>query len=126
MNRQQFLKHTHALFSYFTSLVDAYAKVLQPTDVQRNNAKSGKTRQVYSTQFTYHVYVHACALRVRHYTQLYSYLVFYSQAVNCLFLYTVSASTACLTKGYLCGAAQCSCDACYAGTTRKSSTQMGI
>ncbi|CAN0488541.1 unnamed protein product [Ectocarpus sp. 12 AP-2014] len=41
----QFLKHTHALFSYFTSLVDAYTKVLQPTATQRAYVESGRDRQ---------------------------------------------------------------------------------
>ncbi|CAN0134833.1 unnamed protein product [Scytosiphon promiscuus] len=41
----QFLKHTHALFSYFTSLVDAYTKVLQPTAAQRAYVESGRDRQ---------------------------------------------------------------------------------
>ncbi|CAN0461945.1 unnamed protein product, partial [Hapterophycus canaliculatus] len=68
----QFLKHTHALFSYFTrcvqqqltqqqqqqqqqqmtrhrpfvrSLVDAYTKVLQPTAAQRTYVESGRDRQ---------------------------------------------------------------------------------
>ncbi|CAM9217321.1 unnamed protein product, partial [Phaeothamnion confervicola] len=40
----QFLKHTHALFSYFTSLVDAYAKVLQPTAAQRDAVDAGRDR----------------------------------------------------------------------------------
>lgn len=41
----QFLKHTHALFSYFTSLVDAYTKVLQPVAAQRAYVESGRDRQ---------------------------------------------------------------------------------
>lgn len=43
--RFQFLKHTHALFSYFTSLVDAYSKVLQPTDAQKKNVHGAVTEQ---------------------------------------------------------------------------------
>ncbi|CAM9098128.1 unnamed protein product [Discosporangium mesarthrocarpum] len=41
----QFLKHTHALFSYFTSLVDAYTKVLQPTAAQKAAVEVGRDRQ---------------------------------------------------------------------------------
>ncbi|CAM9113570.1 unnamed protein product [Chrysoparadoxa australica] len=40
----QFLKHTHALFSYFTSLVDAYAKVLQPSQEQKEHVTSGSDK----------------------------------------------------------------------------------
>jgi splicing factor 3A subunit 1 len=39
-----FLKPTHMLFSYFTSLVDAYAKVLQPSNEQLANIKAKKNR----------------------------------------------------------------------------------
>ncbi len=37
-----FLKPSHLLFSYFTTLVDAYIKVLQPTDAQREAVKAGR------------------------------------------------------------------------------------
>lgn len=39
-----FLKPTHMLFSYFTTLVDAYAKVLQPSEEQIERLKSKKDR----------------------------------------------------------------------------------
>eukprot|EP01041_Mallomonas_annulata_P009053 gene9053-18751_t len=39
-----FLKPTHMLFSYFTSLVDAYAKVLQPTPALRSRVSERRVR----------------------------------------------------------------------------------
>ena len=39
-----FLKPTHMLFSYFTSLVDAYAKILQPTPTFRGRIEARRTR----------------------------------------------------------------------------------
>jgi splicing factor 3A subunit 1 len=39
-----FLKPTHMLFSYFTSLVDAYAKILQPSSVLLNAVKERSNR----------------------------------------------------------------------------------
>ena len=39
-----FLKPTHMLFSYFTTLVDAYAKVLQPSSEQTERMKAKKDR----------------------------------------------------------------------------------
>ena len=39
-----FLKPTHMLFSYFTTLVDAYAKVLQPSSEQLERMKAKKDR----------------------------------------------------------------------------------
>lgn len=41
----EFLKPSHILFSYFTTLVDAYIKVLQPTDAQRAMVKQGLEKQ---------------------------------------------------------------------------------
>ncbi|TFJ80071.1 hypothetical protein NSK_008629 [Nannochloropsis salina CCMP1776] len=41
----EFLKPSHILFSYFTTLVDAYIKVLQPTDAQRAMVKQGLETQ---------------------------------------------------------------------------------
>ncbi|CAM9135276.1 unnamed protein product, partial [Choristocarpus tenellus] len=53
----QFLKHTHALFSYFTSLVDAYTKVLQPTAAQKAMVDGGRGRQ-YMLQKCVHRWEH--------------------------------------------------------------------
>ena len=39
-----FLKPTHMLFSYFTTLVDAYAKVLQPSTEQMDRLRAKKDR----------------------------------------------------------------------------------
>ena len=39
-----FLKPTHMLFSYFTTLVDAYAKVLQPSNEQMERIRAKKDR----------------------------------------------------------------------------------
>lgn len=39
-----FLKPTHMLFSYFTTLVDAYAKILQPSGDQLKNVKEKSTK----------------------------------------------------------------------------------
>ena len=39
-----FLKPTHMLFSYFTSLVDAYAKVLLPSDKLRETVREKKDK----------------------------------------------------------------------------------
>jgi splicing factor 3A subunit 1 len=39
-----FLKPTHVLFSYFTSLVDAYTKILQPTAAQRTLVNDGRDK----------------------------------------------------------------------------------
>ena len=39
-----FLKPTHMLFSYFTTLVDAYAKVLQPSEEQLDRMRAKKDR----------------------------------------------------------------------------------
>ena len=39
-----FLKPTHMLFSYFTTLVDAYAKVLQPSNEQMDRLRAKKDR----------------------------------------------------------------------------------
>lgn len=39
-----FLKPTHMLFSYFTALVDAYAKILQPSPEQRARVKQRRER----------------------------------------------------------------------------------
>ncbi|EWM22494.1 SWAP/Surp [Nannochloropsis gaditana] len=41
----EFLKPSHILFSYFTTLVDAYIKVLQPTDSQRAMVRQGLETQ---------------------------------------------------------------------------------
>ena len=41
-----FLKPTSALFSYFTSLVDAYAKVLLPNTTQMDRIKAMQDRMV--------------------------------------------------------------------------------
>jgi len=40
----EFLKPTSPMFSYFTSLVDAYTKILQPTAQQKDLAKRGCDR----------------------------------------------------------------------------------